>query len=184
MLLIKETLQAEDLSPDCTVEHKAKKLYKTKGKSTDTSYPRDSPTRGFMRDARVSGGRSMAAPTPTLGQQVKKLNWYQKYILCMNDEIHRENYQGYRERREIFHQNATILHIVTKAEGPPPQQTPPIPYRSWNSSRINWTELEKHLYVDAATSSAHHPPPPPAASGSDDDDDDDDADDDEDYDSE
>ena len=98
----------------------------------------------------------------------------------MKDEIHRENYQGYRERREIFHQNATILHIVSGAEGPPPQQTPPIPYRSWNSSRINWTELEKHLYDDSAASSAHPPPPPPAASGSEDDDDDD-ADDDEDF---
>ena len=98
----------------------------------------------------------------------------------METEIHKENYQGYRERRDIHHQNATMLHIMTQAEGPPPQQTPPIPYRSWNASRIHWTELEKHLYDDSAASSAHPPPPPPAASGSEDDyesdDDEDDAD--------
>jgi len=74
MLLIKETHGADDLSPDCIAEHKCKKPYKLKGKAPVPPYPTTSPTSGFMRDARVSGGRSRAAPTPTLGQRVKKLN--------------------------------------------------------------------------------------------------------------
>ena len=125
MLLIKNTVTASDLSDACDVEHKVKKPYKLKGKQTAT-FPTASSTSGFMRDARTSGGLSRKAPTCSVGKEVQKLSWWQKYVLCLKTEVHKENYQAYRERRELFHQNATILHHLTNAPGPPPQQSAPI----------------------------------------------------------
>ena len=157
MLLIKDTLRSADLSDSCDVEHKMKKPYKLKGKQTAT-FPTASSTSGFMRDARRGGGLSRQDPTHAIGKEVKKLSWWQKYVLCMNTEVHKENYQAYRERRELFHQNATILHHLTKASGPPPQQTAPIAYKHWNNAKIDWVDLEKHLY-GAEPSLVSTPPP-------------------------
>ena len=78
--------------------------------------------------------------------------------LCMNTEVHKENYQAYRERRELFHQNATMMHLMTKAPGPPPQQTPPIAYKQWNNAKIDWVDVEKNLY-GAEPSFVSSPPP-------------------------
>ena len=161
MLLIKNTLKESDLSEECYVEHKCKKPYKINPKKHVPPFPTNSSTSGFMRDARSSGGRSRKAPTPSIGKEVKKLTWWEKYVLCMKVEIHKENYQGYRERRALFHQNETILHHVTKAPGSPPQRTAPIAYKDWNSSQINWVELEKHLQGVADNPSSS--PPPEAA---------------------
>ena len=159
MLLIKNTVTSSDLSDSCDMEHKVKKPYKLKAKPAAT-FPTTSATSGFMRDARTGGGLSRKDPTRSVGKEVKKLTWWQKYVLYMNTEVHKENYQAYRERRELFHQNATILHHLTNAPGPPPQQTVPIAYKHWNNAKVDWVDLEKQLYgVDPPSVSS----PPPAA---------------------
>jgi hypothetical protein len=34
-------------------------------------------------------------------REVKKLSWFERNVLCMKVEIHRENYQAYVERKAI-----------------------------------------------------------------------------------
>ena len=158
MLLIKDALPDIDFSDDCDVKHKEKKPYKIKANETEVPYPAPSSTGGFMRDARTSGPRSRTkkTSTPNIGKEIKKLSWYEKYILCRSVDDHKEAYQGYVERHEILQQNAEILHHVTGNKGAKPKRTKPKAYKDWNSSRINYIDLERHLSLPTDES----PPPP------------------------
>jgi hypothetical protein len=63
----------------------------------------------------------------------------------MNVEIHKENYQGYRERQEILDTQRQILHQLSGGQGPAPVPTAPIPYKDWNTSRFDWNTFGKAL---------------------------------------
>jgi hypothetical protein len=106
----------EDLGRFPTESHTVKKAYKKK------PVPRAAPASGsFMGDARSSGfapGRPVA--TPVIQKHVKKLSWFQRNVLCMNIEIHKENYEASRQRSEIQHTQAVILHKLSGEQGPPP----------------------------------------------------------------
>ena len=39
---------------------------------------------------------------PTLAKEVKQLSWFQKYVLCMNVEIHKEQHRTHNERLDIL----------------------------------------------------------------------------------
>jgi hypothetical protein len=89
MRLIQDKLKDHDFSEGC-VEHKVKRLYVKKVK------PEDAPVAlgSFMGDARsCAPGKFVSKDVP---RRVKKLSWFQKHVLCMKVEIHRENYQAYR----------------------------------------------------------------------------------------
>ena len=49
---------------------------------------------------------------------------------------------------------------MSKAPGSPPKKSAPIAYKDWNSSQVNWVELEKHLYGVVADPTVESPPPP------------------------
>ncbi|KAK1618092.1 hypothetical protein QYE76_023609 [Lolium multiflorum] len=122
----------EDLSRFPLVKHTVKKAYKLKPAPHDAPAP-DS----FMGDARSSGfAPARHADLPAMKRQVKKLSWFQHHILCMNIDIHKENYAASRERSEIQHTQAVILHKLSGEQGPPPQ--PPVHpgYSGWHSSRF------------------------------------------------
>ena len=87
---------------------------------------------------------------------------------------HKEAYQGYRERHELAHQNALILHHVSKKKGAQPKYTSPMPYKNWNKSQINYLALERQLAGFAAGASAD-PPAPSGSSGDNGDDESEDA---------
>ncbi|KAK1663920.1 hypothetical protein QYE76_052079 [Lolium multiflorum] len=78
----------EDLSRFPKEKHTVKKAYKKK------SVPHAAPAHdSFMRDARSSGfAPARHVDLPAMKKQVKKLSWFQRHILCMNIEIHKENY--------------------------------------------------------------------------------------------
>ena len=63
----------------------------------------------------------------------------------MNIEIHKENFQASRQRADIQHPQAVILHKLSGEQGPPPQ--PPVhpTYSSWHSSQVHWSEIEQSL---------------------------------------
>ena len=65
-----------------------------------------------------------------------------------------------------------ILHHVSRKKGAKPKRTPPTPYKDWNSSRINYLALEKHLSGFASATTAA----PPAESENDGDDGEDESD--------
>jgi hypothetical protein len=96
-LLINSTAVAEDLSQFPFDGHKFKKAYVKRHPAS-----RDAPVSGsFMGDARSSAfapGHPIA--TPLIQKQVKKLNWFQRNVLCMNIEIHKENFEASRQRRD------------------------------------------------------------------------------------
>jgi hypothetical protein len=82
-----------DLSRFPTESHTVKKAYKKK------SVPNVASASGsFMGDACSSGyapGRPVA--TPVIQRNVKKLTWFQRNVLCMNIEIHKENFEASRQ---------------------------------------------------------------------------------------
>jgi hypothetical protein len=99
MLLIKHVVQDLNLPGD--VDHKVKRPY-IKRKGARAAAPAACPDT-FMRDARSnasSHAQSAAARAAT--RKFKQLSWFQKNILYMNVEIHKEDYQAYVERKSIM----------------------------------------------------------------------------------
>ncbi|KAK1667588.1 hypothetical protein QYE76_055747 [Lolium multiflorum] len=139
-LLINNTagVSGEDLSGYPLMKHSVKKAYKLK--PVFSAVP---PPDSFMGDARSSGFAPARHPDlPAMKKQVNRLSWFQRYILCMNIEIQKENYAASRERSEIKHTQAVILHKLSGEQGPPPQ--PPVHpgYSGWHSAQVPWSDLD------------------------------------------
>jgi hypothetical protein len=79
-------------------------------------------------------------------KEMKKLSWFQKHVLCMNVEIHKENYQGYCERKEIMDTQRHILHKLSGDQGDAPVPSAPIEYKKWNNSRFDWAGFGQQLW--------------------------------------
>jgi hypothetical protein len=144
MLLIKHSLQEYDLSDDCE-EHSVKKHYikKKKPSAPSTAYPST-----FMADARSSAPtRAQRAAASAMSREVKKLSWFDRNVLCMKVEIHRENYQAYVERKTIQDNQQLILHRLNGAQTAEPTPTAATSYAAWNTDRYNWCDLEQHLFA-------------------------------------
>lgn len=160
MALIKHTLNDDGLSDDDDVDHKFKKPYmippKIPSARSDT----------FMADARRPSShtqpKKQPAPSST-ALEVKKLSWFQRNVLCMKVDIHKEQYNAYKDRLNIAHTQKLILHHVTNATGSPPKAPEPTAYHKWNTDQVPWHRMERHLYGDLEAS------PPPAESSADDD---------------
>jgi hypothetical protein len=90
----------------------------------------------------------------------------------MNMEIHKENYQGYRERKEIMDTQRQILHKLSGEPGAAPVPSAPIAYKDWSNKRFDWSGFGQQLWQTSDS-------PPPADDDADDfEEDDDDEDDD------
>ena len=89
----------------------------------------------FMTDARRSGARGgsgargQAAPPPSVAQEIKQLNWFQKNVLYMNVEIRRGQYDAHLEREQLAHNQALIMHRLKTPQLPPPKQKDHVPYK-------------------------------------------------------
>ncbi|KAK1647634.1 hypothetical protein QYE76_065439 [Lolium multiflorum] len=131
----------EDISGYPLVKHHVKKPYKLKPVSSAVPAPDT-----FMHDARSSGFAPARHPdVPAMKKQVSRLSWFQRHILCMNIEIHKENYAASRERSEIKHTQAVILHKLSGDQGPPPQPPAHQGYSAWHSAQVPWSELDDCL---------------------------------------
>ncbi|KAK1682009.1 hypothetical protein QYE76_042857, partial [Lolium multiflorum] len=131
----------EDLSGYPLVKHSVKKAYKLKPVSSAVPAPDT-----FMGDARSSGFAPARHPdVPAMRKQVSRLSWFQRHILCMNIEIHKENYAASRERSEIKHTQAVILHKLSGDQGPPPQPPAHQGYSGWHSAQVPWSDLDDCL---------------------------------------
>jgi hypothetical protein len=89
MRLIKDTCKDHDFSEKC-VSHKVKRLYMKLSKPAPARVGPIGPD-SFMRDAR-SSAPSDKFVSKDVPRRVKRLSWFQKHVLCMKVEIHRENY--------------------------------------------------------------------------------------------
>ena len=98
MLLIKDTT-GKEYSNHAMQQHSFKKVYQ-KSFVVNRSVP-TSPARGsFMGDARR--GRTIPPRVPSIRPQLKKLNWFQRNVLCMGNDIRRGQYDAYCERKDIL----------------------------------------------------------------------------------
>jgi hypothetical protein len=89
MLLIKHALGDYDIDDDCVV-HQVKKMYIKRKKTPSPSIAFPST---FMADARSSAStRDQRAAASAMSREVRKLSWFERNVLCMKVEIHRENY--------------------------------------------------------------------------------------------
>src|SRR4051812_13591763 len=64
----------------------------------------------------------------------------------MGIDTHKGQYEEYRRSHEMAHTQQLILHHVSDATGNPAPPSTPEPYAQWNSSGINYGELESHLF--------------------------------------
>jgi hypothetical protein len=143
MLLIKHVLGDYDIHDDC-VEHKVKKMYiKRKAKSAPSAAYPDT----FMADARTSAtAREQRTAASVVSREVRKLSWFERNVLCMKVEIHRENYQAYVERKNIQDTQQLILHRLSGAQTADPTPSAPVAYEAWNVDRYNWVDMQRHLF--------------------------------------
>ncbi|KAK1649930.1 hypothetical protein QYE76_067735 [Lolium multiflorum] len=139
--------RGEDLSGYPLMTHSIKKAYKLKPVSSAVP-----PPDSFMRDARSSGFAPARHPDlPAMKKQVNRLSWFQRYILCMNIEIHKENFAASRERAEIKHTQAVILHKLSGEQGPPPQPPAHPGYSGWHSAQVPWSDLDSCIQRSSLT---------------------------------
>ena len=127
--------------------------------------PRPATRGSFMADARASGDAPAKKPraSSTL-REVRKLSWFEKNVLCMKVDIHRQQYHAHCERLDIAHTQDVILHHVRGGKGSGPKPKPKPEYKKWNTSRYNWVEMEQALYASSTQSF------PQSAAAADDDD--------------
>ncbi|KAK1644603.1 hypothetical protein QYE76_062408 [Lolium multiflorum] len=148
-LLINNTagVSGEDLSGYPLMKHSIKKAYKLKPVSSAVP-----PPDSFMGDARSSGfAPARHSDLPAMKKQVNRLSWFQHYILCMNIEINKENFAASRERAEIKHTQAVILHKLSGEQGPPPQPPAHPGYSGWHSAQVPWSDLDSCIQRSSLT---------------------------------
>ena len=96
-----------------------------------------------MGDAR----RAAAAPThvPATHAHVKKLNWFQRNILCMNVDIRKEQYNAYKDRRQLYYKQDLILHHASGSPAPA-ALSEPLTFAQWNQGSLApWTLIDQDL---------------------------------------
>ena len=94
-------------------------------------------------------------------KRIKKLSWFEKMVLRMNVCLHREHYEGYKERKLIIsNQNKLFKELEKKRDKTPPPPPPPrigkatqdelsedessgseaaIPYDAWHAKQFPWS---------------------------------------------
>jgi hypothetical protein len=148
---IEEDFLGEDLEV-----HKPNKLYKKTSHllpSTSSAFPSSSDVMGGNRYA--SGCRRKNADTPSggMGQEMKKLKWWQRALFCMNNNVRQTQYKDYVDRKHVhkkqWHLDAR-LRIVEKGKGASTQEESQekdksedtFSFGKWNEgSSFDWKEL-------------------------------------------
>jgi hypothetical protein len=144
MRLIKDKFKDHDFSERC-VPHKVKRLYVKKTKPAPDPIAQAPAPSSFMGAARSSAsGKFMSKDVP---KRVKQLNWFQKHVLCMKVEIHRDNYDAYHERKAIVDTQREILHKLSGEQAALSPPTPPIAYNKWHTDSYDWGAMEKSPFV-------------------------------------
>jgi hypothetical protein len=118
-------------------------IKRKKSAAPSTAYPST-----FMADARMSAPYHAQREAATaMKREVKRLTWFERNVLCMKVEIHRENYQAYVGRKTIQDTQQLILHRLSGAQTSEPTPTHATSYASWNTNRYNWCDMEQHLFA-------------------------------------
>jgi hypothetical protein len=100
------------------------------------------------------------------GQEFKKLNWFQRNVLCMNVDIRHKQYESYIAQKHM-NDNQQALHKAFRASQPGYVESPPSSlssdthsYGKWSKGLTNWQAFEE---VTSGTSNVRHGKKPMAS---------------------
>jgi hypothetical protein len=151
------------------VNHKVVKLQRKE--PTGHSKVPFAPMRGEDDDAFAEGVSTRRGPrmkhasnagsssNNEFAQEYKKLNWFQRNVLCMNVDICHKQYESYIAQKHI-NDNQDILHKAFRKAQPGYVESPPSSsssgthsYGKWSKGLTDWQAFEE---VTSGTSNVHH----------------------------
>jgi hypothetical protein len=150
-LEIEEDLQFEDMET-----HNPNKLYKKTAHllpSTSSAFPPSSDVLGGNRYASGCRRKNADPPSGGMGQEMKKLKWWQRALFCMNNDVRQTQYKDYVERKHIHKKQWDLdarLRVVEKGNGASTQEESQeqdksddtFSFGKWNEdSSFDWKEL-------------------------------------------
>ena len=115
-----------------------------------------------MRDARTSSSAAPTAAQPdsTLVPQIRKLSWFQRTILCMKVDVHREQYMAYHRDVASSNTQKLILHHVSGSTDDPPADAPTASYENWaDEDYTPWVQINEALKLTAPPGAVYAQPP-------------------------
>jgi hypothetical protein len=148
---IEEDFLGEDLEV-----HKPNKLYKKTAHllpSTSSTFPSSSDVMGGNRYASGCRRKNADPPSGGMGQEMKKLKWWQRALFCMNNDVRQTQYKDYMDRKHIHKKQRDLdarLRIVEKGKGASTQEESQeqdksedtFSFDKWNEgSSFDWKEL-------------------------------------------
>jgi hypothetical protein len=98
------------------------KLYKKTAHllpSTSSSYPSSSDVLGGNRYASGCRRKNADPPSGGMGQEMKKLKWWQRPLFCMNNDVRQTQYKDYVDRKHIHKKQWDLdarLRVVEKGK--------------------------------------------------------------------
>jgi hypothetical protein len=136
--------------------HKPNKLYKKTAhlvSSTSSAFPSSSDALGGNRYASGCRRKNTDPPSGGLGQEMKKLKWWQRALFCMNNDVRQTQYKDYVDRKHIHKKQRELdarLRIVEKGKGASHEEESQeqdlsedtFSFGKWNEgSSFDWKEL-------------------------------------------
>ena len=146
-----------DLVGRLSVMHKVKRLQKKFPRviAGPSGGPSSSPPRARRKSATPGGTSSLVdPPSPPTKAKVQKLSWFERTMLCMQISVHQENYEAYRERKQIIHNQGVLLKEIEKVSGKGKaprgsddedgsadsvESDATIPYAKWGCDSVQWS---------------------------------------------
>jgi hypothetical protein len=100
------------------------------------------------------------------GQEFKKLNWFQRNVLCMNVDIRHKQYESYIAQKHM-NDNQQALHMAFRASRPGYVASPPSSsssgtqsYGKWSKGLTDWQAFEEVTSGTANVSQGKKPMAP------------------------
>jgi hypothetical protein len=100
------------------------------------------------------------------GPEFKKLNWFQRNVLCMNVDIRHKQYESYIAQKHM-NDNQQAIHKAFRASRPGYVESPPsssssgtYSYGKWSKGLTDWQAFEE---VNSGTSNVRHGKKPMAS---------------------
>jgi hypothetical protein len=148
----------EDFQYDDMVVHKPNKIYKKTAHllpSTSSAFPHgaSSDVLGGNRYASGCRRKNVDPPSGGMGQEMKKLKWWQRALFCINNDVYQTQYKDYVERKHIHKKQRDLdarLRVVEKGKGASTQEESQeqdksedtFSFGKWNEgSSFDWKEL-------------------------------------------
>jgi hypothetical protein len=104
------------------------KLYKKTAHllpSTSSAFPSSSDVLGCNRYASGCRRKNADPPSGGMGQEMKKLKWWQRALFCMNNYVRQTQYKDYVDRKHIHKKQRDLdarLRVVEKGKGASTQE--------------------------------------------------------------